>query len=365
MQIFILTKIDIRFNRFARDAADTSDKLKESVNNAFNNFRNEQQTGFDRVENRFAQSMAAAQASTDRKLDDIKAVVSEKLEKTLETRLAKSFFTVTEQLARVNQGLGEMKTVAESVGSLNRILARPQSRGYLGELQLGAIIEDMLPPQMYEKQAVVRKGSAERVDYAVKMPGADDGEYVYLPIDSKFPMDDYNRMQQGYEAGDNTVIEASRKALMNRIKAFAKDVSQKYVSPPKTTNFAVIFLPTEGLYAEIIRDCSAFDELNRIGVVIAGPNSLSAMLGSLQVGFKTLQIQKNVANIEKTLGSVKKEFNTFGELLGKTQLKIRQAGDELEDLIGVRTRAINRSLKDIQLYEGIGEGDYISDGGEG
>ncbi|MCL2378544.1 MAG: DNA recombination protein RmuC [Defluviitaleaceae bacterium] len=292
------------------------------------------------------------QASNERKLDEMRHVVNEKLEKTLETRLQRSFATVSTQLENVNKGLGEMKTVAQSVGSLSRILSGSKSRGILGEVQLGQIIEDMLPPHLYDKEVPTFRGSTNRVEYAVRLPGLEDGHHVYLPVDSKFPLETYERLLDSYETGDSELVEAARRALHSRIRAFARDVMGKYISPPETTHFAVVFLPTEGLYAEVVRDASFFDGLRQMGIIVTGPSTFSAMLNSLQMGFKTLQIQKGAADIEKTLGAVKKEFGNFEDVLNKAHQRITQAGNEIEVLVGTRTRAINRSLRDVQTYTG-------------
>jgi len=306
----------------------------------------------EKIQAEFKTEFGTLLTSNEKKLDQMRQTVNEKLEKTLETRLQKSFETVSTQLESVNKGLGEMKTVAESVGSLNKVLSGAKTRGILGELQLGKIIEDMLPSQSYEVEVPTISGSRERVEYAIKFPGAEDGKHVYLPIDSKFPLEDYYRLIDGYESGDTALVEASRKALLDRIKLFAKDVVRKYVSPPETTNFAVIFLPTEGLYSEVVRDATFLDDLRREGVIATGPSTLSAMLNSLQLGFKTLQIQKGAADIERKLGAVKKEFDKFETVLTKARTRVRQAGEELDALAGTRTRAINRSLKDVQTYTG-------------
>jgi DNA recombination protein RmuC len=210
----------------------------------------------------------------------------------------------------------------------------------------------MLPSQLYDVEVPTVSGSRERVEYAIKLPGAEDGRHIYLPIDSKFPLDFYSRLLDCYETGDAAQIEAARKALLQRIKLFAKEVTEKYVSPPETTNFAVIFLPAEGLYSEIVRDSSFLDSLRRDGVLVTGPSTLSAMLNSLQVGFKTLQIQKGAAEIERMLGAVKKEFENFEGVLTKAREKVRQAGNELDTLAGTRTNAINRSLREVQTYTG-------------
>ena len=327
--------------------------------NGMESIRNKVEERLDKIQEELQKALYTLQSSNEKKLEEMRLTVNEKLEKTLETRLQKSFETVSVQLENVNKGLGEMKTVAESVGSLNRVLSGAKTRGILGELQLGQIIEDMLPPQLYDVETPTVSGSRERVEYAIKLPGAEDGRHVYLPIDSKFPLEDYYRLQDGYEAGDSALIEAARKALFARIKAFAKEVTAKYVSPPDTTNFAVIFLPTEGLYSEIVRDPAFLDELRRGGVVVTGPSTLSAMLSSLQIGFKTLQIQKGAAEIERTLGIVKKEFENFEGVLNKAHSRITQAGSDLETLIGTRTRAISRSLREVQTYTGDDAGQIL------
>ena len=320
--------------------------------NSMESVRNKIDERLDKIQSDMEKSLNTMLLSNEKKLEEMRQTVNEKLEKTLETRLQKSFETVSTQLESVNKGLGEMRTVAESVGSLNKVLSGSKTRGMLGELQLGQIIEDMLPSQLYDKEVATVTGSSERVEYAIKLPGAEDGKHVYLPIDSKFPREDYDRLLEGYEAGDPGRIEESRKALLGRVRQFAKDVTKKYVSPPETTNFAVIFLPAEGLYSEIVRDSSFLDNLRQEGVIITGPSTLSAMLNSMQIGFKTLQIQKGAADIEKTLGKVKKEFESFEGVLSKARNRIRLAGEDLDTLSGTRSTAIRRSLRDIQVYTG-------------
>jgi DNA recombination protein RmuC len=321
----------------AKSQAEAREKLDERLN---------------KVQSELAKSLTTLQTSNEQKLDQMRQTVDEKLEKTLETRLQKSFETVSLQLESVNKGLGEMKTVAESVGTLNKVLSGTKSRGILGELQLGRIIEDIMPSSLYEHETAIIPNSAERVEYAIKLPGAVDGEHVYLPIDSKFPLEPYQLLLDEYESGDKTRIDAAQKALKSRVRGFASDVKKKYVLPPHTTNFAVLFLPAEGLYAEIVRDSSFFDGLRQDGIMVAGPSTFSAMLNSLDVGFKTLQIQKGAANIEKTLGAVKSEFENFSGILDKAHKNIVQAGNHLETLRGRRTNAIKRTLKEVQAYGG-------------
>ena len=327
-------------------------ELVTSNTGGMDSIRNKVDERLDKIQSELEKALSALLVSNEKKLEEMRQTVNEKLEKTLETRLQKSFETVSTQLESVNRGLGEMKSVAESVGSLNKVLSGAKTRGILGELQLGQIIEDMLPPQLYDVEVPTVSGSRERVEYAIKLPGAEEGKHVYLPIDSKFPLEDYYRLLEGYETGDAAQVEASRKALLNRVKGFAKDVKEKYVSPPDTTAFAVIFLPAEGLYSEIVRDPAFLDNLRHDGIIVTGPSTLSAMLNSLQIGFKTLQIQKGAAQIEIMLGVVKKEFESFEGVLSKARDKVRQAGNELDQLAGTRTRAINRSLREVQTYTG-------------
>ena len=335
-----------------KDMQTTQATLGQSMQENLHLFLRHMGESTDKIRISVDEKLIQLQGSNERKLDEMRNVVNEKLEKTLETRLQQSFATVSSQLESVNKGLGEMKTVAQSVGSLSRILSGTKTRGILGEVQLGQIIEDMLPPQLYDKEVPTVSGSTNRVEYAVKLPGFEEGRHVYLPVDSKFPLEPYERLLDAYEHGDAETVDAARKALQNRIRAFARDVRTKYISPPETTHFAVVFLPTEGLYAEVVRDAAFFDGLRQEGIIVTGPSTFSAMLNSLQMGFKTLQIQKGAADIENILGAVKKEFGNFEDVLNKAHQRITQAGNEIETLVGTRTRAINRSLRNVQTYTG-------------
>ncbi|MGQ7678571.1 DNA recombination protein RmuC [Streptococcus suis] len=296
--------------------------------------------------------LQAIQESNEKRLEEMRQTVEEKLEKTLQTRLQASFETVSKQLESVNRGLGEMQTVARDVGSLNKVLSGIKTRGIMGELQLGQIIEDILTPSQYEREFATVSGSSERVEYAVKLPGRTEGDYIYLPIDSKFPLADYYRLEDAYESGDKDQIELHRKNLLAAIKRFAKDIQSKYLNPPETTNFGVLFLPTEGLYSEVVRNPIFFDELRRQeNIVVAGPTTLSALLNSLSVGFKTLNIQRSADDISKVLGNVKLEFGKFSDLLLKAQKQLNQASSNIDKLLTTRTNAIERSLRTIDLYE--------------
>lgn len=296
--------------------------------------------------------LQAIQESNEKRLEEMRQTVEEKLEKTLQTRLQASFETVSKQLESVNRGLGEMQTVARDVGSLNKVLSGTKTRGIMGELQLGQIIEDILTPSQYEREFATVSGSSERVEYAIKLPGRTEGDYIYLPIDSKFPLADYYRLEDAYESGDKDQIDLHRKNLLAAIKRFAKDIQSKYLNPPETTNFGVLFLPTEGLYSEVVRNPIFFDELRRQeNIVVAGPTTLSALLNSLSVGFKTLNIQRSADDISKVLGNVKLEFGKFSDLLLKAQKQLNQASSNIDKLLTTRTNAIERSLRTIDLYE--------------
>ncbi|WP_269760434.1 DNA recombination protein RmuC [Streptococcus dysgalactiae] len=329
-----LTDIRDVLHRSLSDSRDRSDQRLEVINQQVN------------------QSLKNMQESNEKRLEEMRQTVEEKLEETLKNRLHASFDSVSKQLESVNKGLGEMRTVAQDVGTLNKVLSNTKTRGILGELQLGQIIEDIMTSHQYEREFVTISGSTERVEYAIKLPGNGQGDYIYLPIDSKFPLEDYYRLEDAYELGDKLAIENSRKALLAAIKRFAKDIRKKYLNPPETTNFGIMFLPTEGLYSEVVRNAAFFDSLRREeNIVVAGPSTLSALLNSLSVGFKTLNIQKNADDISKILGNVKLEFDKFGGLLVKAQKQMNTANNTLEQLISTRTNAIVRALNTIETYQ--------------
>ena len=296
--------------------------------------------------------MRKIQESNDRRLEQMRQTVEEKLEKTLQTRLQTSFETVSKQLESVNRGLGEMQNVARDVGTLNKVLSNTKTRGILGELQLGQIIEDIMTPSQYEREFATVAGSSERVEYAIKLPGQVEKEYIYLPIDSKFPLADYYRLEDAYESGNKEEIDLYRKSLLASVKRFAKDINKKYLAPPATTNFGVMFLPTEGLYSEVVRNPEFFDSLRRDEqIVVAGPSTLSALLNSLSVGFKTLNIQRSADDISKVLGNVKSEFNKFGGILLKAQKHLQHASGNIDELLTRRTNAIERTLRHIEISD--------------
>lgn len=291
--------------------------------------------------------------TTELRLERMRETVDEKLHKTLEERLGKSFEMVTKQLLVVQKGLGEMQTIASGVGDLKKVLTNVKTRGVLGEIQLGNILEEIMAPDQYESNVKTKKGSDALVEYAVKLPGKSPGEKsVYLPVDAKFPQEDYIRLQSAYEVGDTLAVEASLKALLQAVKKFAKDISTKYIDPPNTTDFGIMFLPVEGLFAEVVRQPDMIAFLQReYKIVVTGPTTLAAMLNSLQMGFKTLAIQKRSSEVWNVLAAVKKEFSTFGGVLEKAQKKINEANNEIENLVGTRTRMMQSKLKNVESLE--------------
>lgn len=286
---------------------------------------------------------------TEKKLESIRVTVEEKLEKTLSERLGQSFETVGKQLIEVQKGLGEMQTLAQDVGGLKKVLSNVKMRGGIGEVQLAMLLEQILAPEQYQANVKTKRGEDSIVEFAIKLPGRDSGqEQVWLPIDAKFPKDKYEQLQDAYEAGDIALIQQAQKNLEDTIKGMAKDISQKYLNPPATTDFGIMFLPFEGIYAEVVRKASLLEELQRVHkVIVTGPSTLAAILNSLQMGFRTLAIQKRSSEVWQVLGAVKKEFENFGGLLDKAQNNIQTGLNQLDDVMGKRTRAITRKLKDV------------------
>ena len=298
----------------------------------------------------------------NRQLEQMRQTVDEKLQKTLNDRISESFRLVNERLEQVYTGLGEMKSLATGVGDLKKVLSNVKTRGVLGEVQLGAILEQILSPEQYEANVKTRPGTTHYVEYAVKLPGADEGT-VWLPIEAKFPVDAYAQLLDAYDAGDPDGVKAAGSVLEQRIRSFAKDIRDKYVAPPHTTDFGIMFLPIEGLYAEVVRRGMIEILQKDYHINIAGPTTMAALLNSLQMGFKTLAIQKHSGEVWKLLGAVKTEFDKFGNVVQAAQQRLEQAGSELDKLVGVRTRQIQRKLANVtSLTEGeaaamIEEGD--------
>lgn len=286
---------------------------------------------------------------TEKRLEEIRQTVDEKLQKTLNERIGQSFRLVTEQLESVQKGLGEMQTLAQDVGGLKRVLSNVKTRGNIGEIQLSMLLEQILAPEQYEANVRTKKGSDAVVEFAVKLPGKDDmREYVYLPIDAKFPKDVYEQLLDAYDKADPQAIEAAGKLLEATIRRMAKDISEKYLAPPATTDFGIMFLPFEGIYAEVVRRSALLEYLQRqYKIVVTGPTTLAAILNSLQMGFRTLAIQKHSGEVWTILGAVKKEFEKVGGMLEKAQKNLQTASGQIDEVLGTRTRAIQRRLKDV------------------
>ena len=290
--------------------------------------------------------LAALREDNTAQLEKMRATVDEKLQKTLEERLGRSFATVSSQLEQVYKGLGEMQTLAVGVGDLKRVLTNVKTRGIWGEVQLGAILEQLLTPEQYACNVVTKPGGREPVEFAIRLPG--EGSPVWLPIDAKFPLDAYGELVTAAESGDRKTVETASAALLRRLDSFAKDIRDKYVSPPDTTDFAILFLPTEALYAEVVR-LGAVETLQRkYRVSIAGPTTMGALLNSLQMGFRTLAIERRSAEVWTLLGAVRTEFDKFGEVLAKARQRLSQADSELERLVGTRTNVIARKLRSVE-----------------
>ena len=299
---------------------------------------------------RLEQRMQDLVLATEGKLEAMRVTVDEKLQKTLNERLGQSFEIVNRQLESVQKGLGEMQLLAQDVGGLKKVLSNVRTRGILGEIQLKSLLEQVLSPIQYAENVRTKNGSADVVEFAIRFPGRGDetGE-VFLPIDSKFPLDIYNRMQEAYDTGDPVQIEIAGKHLEQSIRKFARDIRDKYIDPPYTTDFAVMFLPVEGLYAEVVRKTSLIELLQReMKIIITGPTTLAAMLNSFHLGFRTLAIQKRSGEVWQVLAAVKAEFANFAGMLQKAKGNIDTASGQLEQILGVRTRAIERKLKEIE-----------------
>ncbi len=320
--------------------------LSAQVENRLKTSALESEQKLENIRTTMETRISSMQADNAKKLDEMRHTVDEKLQKTLDEKLRQSFSRVSEQLESVYKGLGEMQTLAAGVGDLKKVLSNVKTRGILGEIQLGAILEQILSPEQYAENVATVRGSAERVEYAVRLPG-DGEEPVWLPIDAKFPADAYGALLEAYDAADAAQVEATAKALEQRVKTFAKDIHTKYVHVPETTEFGVMFVPIEGLYAELVRRGMVESLQTQYKVVLAGPTTMAALLNSLQMGFRTLAIQKRSSEVWQVLGAVKSEFETFGEALAQAQKRIELAGADLEKLVGVRTRQIQRKLRTV------------------
>ena len=298
------------------------------------------------------QQLGKLQQDNAAKLEQMRQTVDEKLHATLEQRLSESFKQVSERLELVHKGLGEMQSLAAGVGDLKRVLSNVKNRGVLGEVQLAALLEQILTPEQYETNVATKPDSRDRVEFAIKLPGRDNGSVVWLPLDAKFPTEDYQRLQVAQDAADPVAVEVAAKALEARIRLEAKSIAEKYLAPPATTDFGLLYLPFEGLYAEVLRRPGLFEALQRdFRVTLCGPTTLSALLNSLQMGFRTLAIEKRSSEVWQVLGAVKSEFGRFGEVLANTKRQLQTVANSI-DAAETRTRQIERKLKDVEALPG-------------
>ena len=327
----------------AATSAAVNEQLKV-LENRFKTLEANNELKLEAIRSTMTKHLTSIQDENSKKLDAIQTTVNEKLE----SKMNESFKLVSERLEQVYKGLGEMQTIASGVGDLKKVLSNVKNRGIIGEIQLGAILEEILSPEQYDREVATVPRSSNHVEFAVKLPGNGDSSFVYLPIDSKFPGDTFAALQDAYDSGSPEAVADAKKHLAAVIKKCAKDIRDKYVSPPYTTNFGIMFLPFEGLYAEVVNS-GLLETLRRdYNVTVTGPSTMAAMLNSLQMGFQTLAIQKKSSQVWEILGSVKTEFQTFAKVLEETQKHIKKVDDDLEKLVGVRTRQINRKLSSIE-----------------
>ena len=342
---------------------DQFQKNREETNKLSKENRKELIDTLDRFEDRFSKNIKEMQSSIDKHLKDIQTdnskqldkmrhTVDEKLQTTLEKRIGESFKLVSERLEEVHKGLGEMQSIATGVGDLKKVLSNVKNRGVFGEYQLANLLEQLLTPDQYSQNVVTNPEYNGQVEFAVKLPGSGKDEFIWLPIDSKFPIESYDILIDEYEKGDKEAIESARKSLISSIDKFAKDISSKYISPPNSTDFAIMFLPVEGLFAEVLREPGIMESIRqKYNITITGPTTLSALLNSLQMGFKTLVMQKRSSEAWKVLSAVKAEFSTFGNQLNKVRTQLKTASSSLDNLQETRTRAMERKLRDVDKID--------------
>jgi DNA recombination protein RmuC len=328
------------------------DGLRKSIDDNLGRIQDQQRLAAKETRDTLEQKLDRLQQDNAAKLEQMRQTVDEKLQSTLEKRLSESFKQVSERLELVHKGLGEMHTLAAGVGDLKRVLTNVKTRGVFGETQLAALLEQVMAPEQYEKNVATRPGSNARVEFAIRLPGRDGGGPVFLPIDAKFPQEDYQRLQAALESGDLLAAEVAGKALEARVKLEARSIAEKYVEPPHTTDFAILYLPFEGLFAEVLRRPGLFDHIQRESrITVCGPTNLLAYLNSLQMGFRTLAIQQRSSEVWKVLGTVKSEFGKFAEVLANTKRQLQTVANTI-DQAEVRTRQIERKLKDVEVLPG-------------
>ena len=349
----------IELSNLQKNQFDTYSRTMERTLDAFNyNLR----SSIDDLTKLQNEKFVELTKSTEENLEKIMDTVDEKLQSTLERRLSESFKVVSERLEQVHKGLGEMQSLAAGVGDLKKVLSNTKTRGVLGEVQLERILEQFLSPEQYEKNVITKKGSRETVEFAIKLPGKDyDNKMVYLPLDAKFPLEVYNKLLDAYDLQNQAQIDVASKNLERFIKKSAKDIRDKYIDPPNTTDFGLMFLPTEGIYAEVLKNQSLVEFVQReYNINITGPTTLVALLNSLQMGFRSLAIEKHSSEVWKILGAVKTEFSKFETVLNSAQNKLNQASSEIDKLVGTRTRQINRKLKNVDKLSFDDTGLYLS-----
>ncbi|MCC2706536.1 DNA recombination protein RmuC [Intestinibacter bartlettii] len=349
----------IELSNLQKNQFDTYSRTMERTLDAFNyNLR----SSIDDLTKLQNEKFVELTKSTEENLEKMRVTVDEKLQSTLERRLSESFKVVSERLEQVHKGLGEMQSLAAGVGDLKKVLSNTKTRGVLGEVQLERILEQFLSPEQYEKNVITKKSSRETVEFAIKLPGKDyDNKTVYLPLDAKFPLEVYNKLLDAYDLQNQAQIDAASKNLERFIKKSAKDIRDKYIDPPNTTDFGLMFLPTEGIYAEVLKNQSLVEFVQReYNINITGPTTLVALLNSLQMGFRSLAIEKHSSEVWKILGAVKTEFSKFETVLNSAQNKLNQASSEIDKLVGTRTRQINRKLKNVDKLSFDDTGLYLS-----
>ena len=329
--------------------------VKEKLSTDLKEFSKSLDQDFERLEKGLKEGLKDIREDNRVQLENINRSVNEKLETALNERLKQSFENVTQQISSVNNAIGEIKGIAQDVGSLKNVLTNVKTKGIVGEVILSNIIKEIFTEGQYEEEFNIKPRTTERVEFAIKMPGQVDNEFIYLPIDSKFPLEIYSAIKDAQDEADVNKMEAARKDLRKALKTYAKDISTKYIDVPKTTEYALMFLPIEGLYLEVL-NMNLFEEIQReYHVIIVGPTTLTALLNALQMGFKSLMIQKRSAEVFKLLASIKKEFKTFADVLEATQQQLTKASDNLDKLVGVRTRQINRNLENLNDIDFIEE----------
>jgi len=349
-------ELGTNLNAFSETNKENNKSLNELVRQQFSDFSKQQSDIKETIE----KNLKTIREDNTQQLTEMRKTVDEKLQTTLEKRLGESFKQVSERLEMVHKGLGEMQNIAKGVGDLKKVLSNVKTRGVLGEYQLENILEQILTPDQYSKNVATKKGSQAHVEFAIKLPGQDHDDEVWLPVDSKFPIENYDRLLNAYEEGEKDTIEHAQKVLLKTIESFAKDISEKYIDPPHTTDFGIMFLPVESLYAEVLRHPGLFEILQRkYRITVTGPTTLSALLNSLQMGFRTLAVQKRSSEVWKTLEAVKTEFNKFSGQLEKVDDQLSKASKSLYDLRNTRTNVMTRKLKEIATLDKAEASDFL------